>query len=323
MTLMSFLSPLYALDFGTATTRIYGADSDTLSVYPTTTSRREKHQSGLPLVHRGRVTDSVRAAGFIRPRLTRQPGTLGLAKPRMAAAVSCCQTQVEKIALAETLSLAGASSVRLVSMAVAAACGAGVDLNSDRATVLLSCGQSSSELAVVLSGSQILSRELNLTMAALTASLSAGLERELNVLIQASTLGKLLAANSPLMEPKDFTLAGKDRVTGRLKDCVVPGNLINTLAREYLQSEVEKIEAGLKELSPTLAGDLVDQGMILYGGLAGMKGLALFLSGMLSLPVSCVPDPETTVIKGLKELVSSISFEEIEEDPMRIEVLGC
>lgn len=324
MTLMSLLSPLYALDLGTQTTRIYAADTDTLLRIPTSEARRSRQKQNSALVNQGRVTDQVRVGRFLREKLSNQYSVLGIAKPRVIAAVACCQTQVEKIALAESISLAGASSMRLVSMAVAAACGAGVDLGSDRATILLSCGESLSELSVVLSGSQIYSKELGFSMLSLCQYLETRLEKELGVTIYAQTLSKLIAEYSPLVEQKkDYRLTGKKLALGKVVETMIPSSLISNLTREYLSGEAAKIETGLRSLNPSLASDLIEQGMILYGGLASMKGLPLFLSGILSIPVSCVPEPENNVVKGLKELVSSISFDVLEDDPMHIEVLGC
>ncbi len=313
---MSFLSPLYALDLGSKMIRIYSADSQNLVVL-----------SSLPAkIRRGRVTDERLASSFLFDALSSQfHRPFAIAKPRMAAVVPTCVSQVEKLALYQTLVLSGASSVQLVSTAVAAACGAGVDLTSNRAVILLSCGQALSELAIVLCGTQTFSQELFLTMEDLSVQVAKELNHELKISFQPESLAKLLITVSPLIEEgkKDHHLPGKNMINGKLGDYLVPQAIISRIVRNYITAQAERIELALHHLPATLATDVVEQGMIIYGGLAAMKGLPRFLSDKLSIPVSTVPDPELVVINGLKEMVPSIYFDELDEDPMTVKVLGC
>lgn len=327
---MSFLSPLIAIDLGTNLTRIYLADADQQSELPTGERSRKRRlfsrsSQALPLVERGRVTDERAVGTFLHDALAGVGNhPFAIAKPRVLASVYGCFSRVEKMALARSLFLSGASQVQLVSEAVAAGFGSGLDLDSNHASVLLSCGDGVSELAVVLSGKQILAEEMSLTKEDLAQYLSAAIAKELGIRVSPDGLIKYLESHSPLGSGrKEVSLPGKNLGTGKLEECLVPSGFLTQATTEYLEMEALKIERLMRHLPGVLATDVVEQGMMLYGSLAGMKGLPLFLSGKLSLPVSTVPDPETAVIKGMKEMIASISFPENDDDLEQLEVLGC
>lgn len=316
---------------GSAITRLYSLDEDQIVSLPTPHTIKQHHEKRgrvLPFLKKGRLTDARAAGYFLSEALKREfRRPLAITRPKIAAAVPSCFSQVEKLALYKALFHAGAGGAQLVATAVAAASGAGVDLSSHHATVMLACGKSVGELAVVVSGSQVTSQELSLTLDDLVGDLSMGLEQTLSISLPEESIAKLLALHSPFQESteskKDHILPGKNLATGKLEDCQVPQALIAEMSRAFFATQVETIEAALNSMPSVMATDLVDQGIILYGGMASMKGLSLFLSQNLSVPVSSAPEPHMTVINGLKDMISSISFQENDEDLLSAPVLGC
>src|SRR5260221_3032322 len=143
---MSFLSPLCALDVGSPSTRCWLEGVDKVVVTPTPAS----------LLSLGRLTDDERAGLFFHKLFfSGDRKVLGVGRPRVIASVPCCFTSVEKQALVRATQAGGAIGAKLVSTALAAASGAGVDLTSSHAAILLFCGSQFCELAVLVSGSQV------------------------------------------------------------------------------------------------------------------------------------------------------------------------
>lgn len=324
---MSLLSPLCALDIGSQTSRLYMVDTGTLLTAPSMIVPEEGVRSGpasLPLVEKGRITDDIQMGSLIRHMLlsgTASP--LSFARPRMALAVPCTFTPVEKQAFTYAAFAGGAGSVQLVSTALCAAYGSGVDFRNPRATILLSCGDAFSEFSVLISGAQICGEELSCTSQELALAIAREIKKKSGVAVPLPAIQYLIATHPILLEEKEQLLPGKVMATGKFGEVNVPHALIKEVATAFFTSVAHAVERRLRSLDPSLAADVVEQGMLLYGGLSSLPSLPLLLSSLLRIPVSAVPESETCVITGLKDLAPSISFYENDEENEDDQVLGC
>lgn len=310
---MNLFSSLVAVDMSTDLTRFYFVSEE-----------RQVELTSPSVFKVDRVIDERQMGAFLRDAIVNSSQQkLMLAEPKILAAVGASLTQVEKNAFAETLFFAGVNEFQLVAKSVAAAFGAGVDLSSTHATVLLSCNQDSSELAVILAGQQILAEELSISLADLSIHLVQAIENEFEVEVNRDEIGELLMLSSPFLESSsNYRLTGKWLRLGKIKGVEIPYEFIAKTARQFLDQELIKIEKILSGMDSALATDIVEQGMILYGKLAELKGLPLYMSSRLSFPVSSAPEPQAIVLKGLKEMISSISFQEFDQDNDFVQVLG-
>ncbi len=313
---MSFLSPLCALDVGSTTTRCWLEGSDTILTVPTPRS----------LVVRGRIRDDIALGSFLHSLIfTSDRRSLGVARPRVVASVPCCFTSVEKGGIIRALHGAGVLGTQLVLTALCAASGVGADLSSAKATVLLSCGSQYSELSLIVSGTQIVSRELSCTAHELLRHLSRRITQELQISVPPHILSALIEAKVGLQEweQKDLHVPGKNTQTGKASEVVIPQKLLRDEIERFFAEQCEYIEREFNKLDASLLSDILEQGILLYGGFSQFSGLSLSLSSSLKIPVSVVPDPELCVIQGLKELASSITFPDFENEMEEFTVLGC
>jgi len=58
----------------------------------------------------------------------------------------------------------------------------------------------------------------------------------------------------------------------------------------------------LGDLSPEVAGDIFDRGLILTGGGASLEGLPSYLEKELNLDVRVADDPRFAIVRGLSQL---------------------
>lgn len=312
---MSLLSPLCALDLGSHTTRIWFENTKKTIEIMTPSS----------LVESGRVIDDERLAPFLHSLFFRSEGTrFGIARPRIVASVPCGFTAVEKHALVRACMLAGASGTQLVSMALCAASGAGVDLNSSHAVLLLSAGHAYSELAVVVAGTQTHSFELRCTVLEYVRSLERRIKQDLHLSVSSAVLMKMIETQVHVYEDKkDVILPGKDIVSGKVSEVKIPYELIIDQTKVFFEQQSKDIQKALQKMDSSLASDILEQGILLYGGLSNLPGLSLFLSSLVRVPVSVVQDPQACVISGLQDIAASITFVEYDGDNEEYQVLGC
>ena len=69
-------------------------------------------------------------------------------------------------------------------------------------------------------------------------------------------------------------------------------------SRSGVEAILSCIKSAIEHCDPELVADLVDQGVVLTGGGALLRGLDVFLSEQLNVPVRVDSDPLTTVARG-------------------------
>jgi len=80
----------------------------------------------------------------------------------------------------------------------------------------------------------------------------------------------------------------------------------------YKQTSLEEIAEALKSVleqtPPELAGDIVENGIVLTGGGALIRGLDKYLSDIVKLPVYIAEDPLLAVAKGTGKALDEIDI---------------
>ncbi len=95
-----------------------------------------------------------------------------------------------------------------------------------------------------------------------------------------------------------INLKGRDLVNGVPKEITISqANIAEALA-EPIGQIVEGVRIALENTQPELAADIVDQGIMLTGGGALIKGLDEYLREETGLPVSIAEDPLSCVALG-------------------------
>jgi rod shape-determining protein MreB len=91
---------------------------------------------------------------------------------------------------------------------------------------------------------------------------------------------------------------GRDLVSGIPKTAHVSASEIREAMSEPVAQIVEATLRALELTPPELASDIVDQGIMLTGGGALIRGLDRLLMERTGLPVHVDPEPLTCVVRG-------------------------
>ncbi len=102
----------------------------------------------------------------------------------------------------------------------------------------------------------------------------------------------------PLEQELTHDVRGLDTISGVPRKAMVTSEEI----RQALLDPLEKIIAGVKNVieqcDPELVSDLVDNGLVLTGGGALLRGIDSLMNEQLGIPVRVIDDPLTTVARG-------------------------
>ena len=115
--------------------------------------------------------------------------------------------------------------------------------------------------------------------------------------------GQLIKPPALIVMPADgvgetIHIKGRDLVNGVPKEITITQANIAEALSEPIGAIVEGVRIALENTAPELAADIVDQGIVLTGGGALIRGLDEYLREETGLPVSVAEDPLSCVALG-------------------------
>ena len=223
--------------------------------------------------------------------------------PEIVICVPSGSTSVERRAIRDAASNAGASAVYLIEEPMAAAIGADMPVTEPIGSMVVDIGGGTTEVAV-----------LSLRGLAYTTSVRTGgdkmdeaivsyVRRHHNLLIGEATAERIKKDFGTARAPADgightIHIKGRDLVNGVPKEISINQGQIAEALSEPIGTIVEGVRIALENTAPELAADIVDQGIVLTGGGALMQGLDEHLRDETGLPVTVAEDPLTCVAIG-------------------------
>ena len=251
----------------------------------------------------GVISDFEITEAMLSYFIRKATGRSRLVSPRVVIAVPSGITTVEKRAVLDSAERAGARRVYLVEEPMAAGIGAGMPIAEPTASMVVDIGGGTTEVAV-----------LSLRGLAYTTSVRTGgdkmdeaivsyVRRHHNLLIGESTAERIKKDFGVARSPEDgvgesITIKGRDLVNGVPKEISINQGHIAEALSEPIGAIVEGVRIALENTAPELAADIVDQGIVLTGGGALIRGLDDHIKEETGLPVSIAEDPLTCVAVG-------------------------
>jgi rod shape-determining protein MreB and related proteins len=215
-------------------------------------------------------------------------------------------TQVEQRALLAAAEAASISRVYMIEEGQAAAIGAGVPINDEHAAAVVDIGGGTTNVAAIISGSIIASRAERIGSSDIDLAIMDRLRRHRGLTIGVQTAERLKIELSSAIEPRDpaksINVRGRDVQTGSPGAVDVSAGEVYTITMPIIRRVAEEVRSLLSDLSPEVAGDIFDRGLILTGGGASMDGLPSYLENELGLGVTVAKDPRFAIVRGLSQL---------------------
>jgi rod shape-determining protein MreB len=257
-------APDVAIDLGTAITRVFAVGRGVVGETPSIVGRTYH-----PL-RRGVIVDIGGAAELLEPLLgsTRRLGS----RPRALTCVPSDATADEQFALRQATRAAGAREVAIVQEPLAAAIGAGLDVSSPYAQMLVDIGDGVTDVAVIRSGEILESESLRLGCSDLR-------DKVIDDGIDA------IQADAWMRELCRF-----DRLS--------PGMLA---IAEQIASFVDDF---VRDLPDSVAAEVVESGICATGGGANLAALVRLMRDKSGMTISVAADPLNAVIRGASRIIT-------------------
>lgn len=231
-----------------------------------------------------------------------------LSHPRVAVCVPACVTEVEKRAVVEVTLAAGAKEAFVVEEPLAAAVGIGMPINEPQGNMVVNLGGGTSEVAVLSLGGLVINRAIRTAGDSIDEAIVAMMRQNYTLAIGESTAEEIkINIGSALTMEQELSMdvKGRDLVDGLPK--VV--RLTSVEVREAIEPIVMQVEdtirSALEHTPPELVKDIVDQGIVLSGGTAQLRGLNLRFADALNVPVHVAEQPLFSVALGLGRILET------------------
>jgi len=230
-----------------------------------------------------------------------------LARPRVVVCVPSGITGVERRAVIEAATQAGARAVHIIEEPMAAAIGAGLAVAEPIGNMVVDIGGGTTEVAVISLGGIVTAQSIRVAGDELDEAVIGYVKKEYSLLLGERTaeaikmaLGSAYAVDE---EDEHTEIRGRDLVSGLPKTVVVSACEIRKAIEEPVNSIIDVIKTTLDKCPPELSGDIIDRGIVLTGGGALLRGLDERLRRETGIPIHLVEEPLDSVALGAGKCV--------------------
>ncbi|GAA1711430.1 rod shape-determining protein [Streptomyces yatensis] len=294
----------------------------------------------------GVIADFEIAERMLRYFIKKVMGSRRLARPRVVVCVPSGITGVERRAVMEAATQAGARQVHLVEEPIAAAIGAGLPVSEPTGCMVVDIGGGTTEVAVVSLGGIVTARSVRTAGDSMDVAITSYVKKQYALAIGERTAEEIkvsIGSASPagslpvprvseavrrpernvevfipgqsedpedtqaLLPPDRCTIRGRDQATGLPKVLELTADEVRHALSEPVDSIVAAVRSTLDETPPELAGDIMDRGIVLTGGGALLRGLDVRLGRELNIPVLVADDPLDCVAIGTGRCVEDFA----------------
>ena len=253
----------------------------------------------------GVIADFEMTERMIRYFIEKAHSRKSFIRPRIIICIPYGITQVEKKAVEESAMSAGAREVFLVEEPMAAAIGAGIPVSDPSGYVVVDIGGGTTEIGVTSLGGLVLCKSIKVAGDKFDKSIIEHVRQNFNLFIGERTAENIkieIGTAVKLETELKMKVKGRDN-SGLLSTIELGSEGVRIAIKEPLKEVVSAIKSVLENMPPDLASDIVDNGVIITGGGALIRGLDTYLADIIKLPVRIADEPLLSVAYGTSQVL--------------------
>lgn len=259
----------------------------------------------------GVIADFEVTEAMLRHFISKVHNRRRMVRPRVVIAVPSGITEVEKRAVKDSATHAGAREVYLIEEPMAAAIGVGLPVQDASGNMIVDIGGGTTEVALISLSGIVFSRSVRVAGDELDESIAQYMKRAYNLMVGERTAEEIkIKIGSAYKLEKETTMEvkGRDLVAGLPKTITITSQEVREALMEPISTIVDSVRITLERCPPELSADLVDRGLVLAGGGALLRGLDRLLAEETGLPVHVAEDPLSAVAEGTGKSLQEMKF---------------
>lgn len=238
-----------------------------------------------------------------------------IVSPRVVIGIPSGVTGVERRALMDAATQAGAREVFLIDEPVAAAIGAGLPVAEPIGNMIVDIGGGTTEVAVLSLQGTVLSESVRIAGDELNEAIVQYMKKVHNLVIGERTAEEIkirLGSAYPSRNDDEnvMEVKGLHLLSGLPRTVIIKEPEIRESMSEPLCVIIEAVKRTLERTPPELAADIVDRGIMLAGGGALLKGLDTLISHETGIVTHVAAEPLNCVVLGTGRVLEK--FKELE-----------
>jgi rod shape-determining protein MreB len=222
--------------------------------------------------------------------------------PEIVVCVPSGSTSVERRAIRDAATNAGASKVWLIEEPMAAAIGAGLPVTKPVGAMVVDIGGGTTEVAVLSLRGLAYSTSLRVGGDKMDEAITAAIRRKHNLMVGETTAERIkMTLGTAVRVPGEgptMRVRGRHLAVGMPQEIEITQQEVAEALAEPVSQILSAVRTALENTAPELAADMVDTGIVLTGGGALLKAMDQALSASTGLPVSVADDPLVCVANG-------------------------
>ena len=229
--------------------------------------------------------------------------------PRTMICIPSRVTEVEKKAVIDAATQAGARKVFLIEEPIAAAIGAGIDISKPCGNMVVDIGGGTTDIAVISLGGSVVSTSLKVAGDKFDEYIVKYIKKKHNVMIGERTAEDLkvnIGCVYPKIQDIDMEVRGRDLITGLPKTLKVHSSEMLEALIEPAMMIVDAVHSVLERTPPELAADISDKGIYMTGGGCLVDGLDKLLQEKTGINVMIAQDTVSCVALGTGKALDNL-----------------
>ncbi len=236
---------------------------------------------------------------------------IAIPRPKVVICVPLEVTEVERKAVGDAASGAGAREVLLVEEPIAAAIGAGLSISEPVGNMVINVGAGSTEIAVISLNGVVTAKSISIAGEEMNRNIIQYARDVFNLLLGERVAEQIkieIGSAVELPEGVEALMRGRDLLSGLPRQITVNDAQIREALGRSIKALVDHVKAILETTPPELVSDIYQRGIVLTGGGALLRGLDEALSRGTGLPVRIAEDPALCVVRGTAYLLENAAL---------------
>ena len=232
-----------------------------------------------------------------------------LFSPRIMICIPSQVTEVEKKAVIDAATQAGARKVYLIEEPIAAAIGAGIDIAKPCGNMVVDIGGGTTDIAVISLGGSVVSTSLKIAGDKFDEYIVKYIKKKHNIMIGERTAEDLkinIGCVYPKMQDTEMDIRGRDLIDGLPKTVTVYSSEMLEAMIEPALMIVDAVHSVLEKTPPELAADISDKGIYMTGGGCLVDGLDKLLQEKTGINVMIAQDAVSCVALGTGKALDTL-----------------
>ncbi|MDO4605339.1 MAG: rod shape-determining protein [Helcococcus sp.] len=256
----------------------------------------------------GSISDFDTTKVLLKYYIEKVSGGFSIIQPKVVINAPSGINDIELRAIEDASIYAGAREVYILESSLAAALGAGFDINKSEGRIIVNLGAGNIEIAIISMNGIVLSKNLKFGGNQLDQRILDYIYDKYSLLIGLNTAKEIKENIGNVFETTNssYEISGRDLLSGMPVNLEINDQDVVSAIIGDINQIINEIRMLIEKNPPELAKDILRNGIFITGGLSQLEGLDQLIEQKIGIKVVKSENPITDVVTGLKIVADNL-----------------